>query len=115
MGDERKPWLWEKGFKEEVLRQSQEELEALRRIRPSVWRVLVKERNIIMATRLAWIASKRMDEGEEPNILGLVGAAHADEIRELLRRPVVIKESLQRLGIPFSPPALIRRVGISGD
>ncbi len=80
----------------------------------SVWRVLMEERNVLMAARLAWITSKRIDEGKKPNVLALVGAAHVRGIRELLKDPVTIRESLQALSLPYSPPTLIRRVGISG-
>jgi len=115
MGDERLPWLWEQGYKDEVIRSSQQMLEALQRAFPSIWRVLIKERNALMAARLAWIASKRIDEGEKPDILALTGAAHVEEIEELLKNPINIKENLRRLELPFSPPTLIRRVGIMGD
>jgi len=115
MGDRELPWLWERGHKDEVIRRSEKMLEVLRRAFPSVWRVLIKERNALMAARLAWIASKRMDEGEKPNILALTGAAHVEEIKELLRHPITIKENLKRLRLSFSPPTLIRRVGIMGD
>lgn len=115
MGDGGLPWLWERGYKDEVIRRSEERLEVLRRALPSVWRVLIRERNALMAARLAWIASKRMDEGEKPNVLALTGAAHVEEIKELLRHPINIKENLRRLRLPFSPPTLVRRVGIVGD
>lgn len=114
--DDQTPWLWEQGYKDEVIRRSQRNLEALRRNIPPVWRVLIKERNALMASRLAWIASKRIDEGEEkPNVLALVGAAHVGEIRELLEQPSTIRENLQRLSLTFSPPPLVRRVRITGD
>lgn len=115
IGDGELPWLWERGYKGEVIRRSEERLEALRRAFPSIWRVLIKERNALMAARLAWIASKRMDEGEKPNILALTGAAHVEEIKELLKNPINIKENLRRLELPLSLPTLIRRVGIRGD
>jgi len=115
MGDRELPWLWERGYKDEVIRSSQKRLEALRRAFPSVWRVLIKERNALMAARLAWIASKRMDERKKPNILALTGAAHVEEIKELLKNPINIKENLRGLRLPFSLPTLIRRVGIRGD
>ncbi len=116
LGDEQTPWLWERGFKDEVIRRSQRNLEVLRRRMPPIWRVLIKERNALMAARLAWITSKRIDEGqEEPNVLALVGAAHVKEIRELLKHPLAISENLQMLSLSFSPPALVRRVSIIGD
>ncbi len=114
--DDQLPWLWEKGFKNEVIRRSQRNLEVIRRTMPPIWRVLIKERNALMAARLGWITSKRIDEGEEePNILALVGAAHVEEIRELLKCPLAIRENLQGLSLSFSPPVVVRRVRITGD
>jgi hypothetical protein len=116
MRNEHLPWLWESGFKNEVIRRSQRNLEVLRRAMPPMWRVFIKERNALMAARLAWITSKRIDEGEEePNILALVGAAHVEEIRELLNCPLAIRENMQALSLSFSPPAVVRRVRITGD
>lgn len=107
--------LWERGFKEKVIDANQRRLELLRRRVPAVWRVLIDERNALMAARLAWIVSKSLDEGEKPKILAIVGAAHVDSIRELLANPLVIRENMRRLGLRFTPPTLIRRVKINGD
>jgi pheromone shutdown protein TraB len=109
------PRLWEKGFKEEATRQSIENLERLRIAAPNIYRVLIEERNAIMAARLAWIATKRMDEGEKPKILALVGAAHVQGIKRLLENPETIKESLQALSLPYSPPTLIRRISVRNN
>ncbi len=114
-GDNDIPWLWEKGFKEEATRRSMENLEKLRIIAPNLCRVLIEERNALMAARLAWIATKRMDEREEPNILALVGAAHVQGIKKLLENPETIKESLQALSLPCSPPTLIRRISVRNN
>lgn len=113
--DEKMPWLWERGWKEEVNQRSREGLELLRRAAPTVWRVLIEERNILMAARLAWIASKRMDKGEKLNVLALVGAAHVEGIQNLLRNPVSIRDGLRSLSLPYSPPFLVKRVGVGGD
>jgi len=107
--------LWERGYKERVLDANQRRLELLRRRAPAVWRVLIDERNALMAARLAWIVSKSLDEGRKPKILAVVGAAHVNGIRELLANPSAIKESMRRLGLTFKPPTLIRRVRINGD
>jgi len=107
--------LWERGFKEKVLDANQRRLELLRRRAPAVWRVLIDERNTLMATRLAWIISKSLDEGRKPKILAVVGAAHVDGIKELLANPLTIKENMHRLDLTFTPPTLIRRVKINGD
>jgi pheromone shutdown protein TraB len=114
-GDNDVPWLWEKGFKEEATRRSMDNLERLRTVAPNICRVLIEERNAIMAARLAWIATKRMDEGEKPNILALVGAAHVQGIKRLLENPKTIRESLQALSLPYSPPTLIRRISVRNN
>jgi len=111
-GDEGMPWLWERGLKDEVIRRSQEGLKALHSTFPTVWRVLIQERNALMAARLAWIASKGLDEGKKPKILALMGAAHVTDIRQLLRNPMSIRENLRKLRLPYTPPTLIRRIGV---
>jgi len=107
--------LWEEGFKDRVLNSYQRRLEVLRRRAPAVWRVLIDERNTIMAARLAWIASQNLREDKKPSILALVGAAHVEGIRDLLRNPVAVKGNLQMLSLTFTPPALVRRISVSGD
>jgi len=107
--------LWEQGFKEEVLNSHQKRLERLRRYAPQIWQVLINERNTLMAVRLAWIATEKLETEKHPNILALVGAAHVDGIRDLLEEPTAIKTNLQRLGLRFTPPTLIRRISVRGD
>jgi len=106
---------WERGFKDEVLNSYQERLANLRRHAPAIWRVLIDERDTLMAVRLAWIATEKLRESGDPSILALVGAAHVKGIKHLLRNPVVIKENLRRLGLSFTPPTLVRRISIRGD
>jgi len=81
----------------------------------SHWRVLIDERDTLMATRLAWIATESLQKEETPRILAMVGAAHVDGIRYLLRKPIAIKGNLRRLELSFTPPTLIRRIAINGD
>jgi pheromone shutdown protein TraB len=107
--------LWEKGYKDEVIDTYRRRLERLRERAPAVWRVLIDERNTIMAARLAWITSENLKEDKKPNILTFVGAAHVGGIKELLSSPVTIKENLQKLGIIFTPPTLIRRISVNAD
>ncbi len=106
-------WLWEQGFKEKVINNSKKELQALRRLLPSVYRVLIDERNALMAARLAWTISRRMEEENEPRILTFVGAAHVEGIQELLAKPSQIKEQLKKLNLSFSEPTLVRRVAVN--
>lgn len=107
--------LWEQGYKDEVLNSYQRRLEMLRVEAPQVWRVLIEERNALMAVRLAWIASEKLREDEEPKILALVGAAHVDGIKALLEEPIAIRENLRRLSLTFTPPTLIRRISVNAD
>jgi pheromone shutdown protein TraB len=107
--------LWEQGFKDEVIDTYRRRLERLRERAPAVWRVLIDERNTVMAARLAWITSEKLRENTKPNILTFVGAAHVEGIKELLSNPLAIKENLQRLGLTFTPPTLIRRISVNTD
>lgn len=110
--DEDPIWLWEKGFKDRVINNSKKEIEAGRRFFPSVWRVLIDERNALMAARLAWIASKNLNEGKNSKILTFVGAAHVEGIKDLLMNPLLIKDQLRKFNLSFTEPTLIRRVTI---
>ena len=107
--------LWEEGFKDEVLNSYQRRLQNLRRHEPAIWRVLIDERNTLMAVRLAWIASEKLREEEQPNILALVGAAHVAGIKDLLKQPITIQENLRRFSLTFTPPTLIRRISVNTD
>ncbi|MFQ6064009.1 MAG: TraB/GumN family protein [Candidatus Bathyarchaeia archaeon] len=107
--------MWEQGFKDEVLNSYGRRLERLRRRAPHVSRVLIDERNALMAVRLAWIASEKLREDEEPKVLALVGAAHVDGIKSLLKEPLDIKETLRRLNLNFTPPTLIRRISVNDN
>lgn len=78
----------------------------------SHWRVLLHERDTLMAARLAWLATKGLKNGVTPRVLALVGAAHVKGIRSMLRNPALIKENLSLFGLPFTPPKLIRRVAV---
>lgn len=80
-----------------------------------VWRVLINERDTLMAARLAWIATETLKIEKNPNILALVGAAHVKGISSLLKNPLEIKENLQGLNLEFTLPTLVRRIQISGD
>ena len=81
----------------------------------SSWRVLLHERDALMAARLAWITSSSLEKGESPRVLALVGAAHVKGMRAMLSDPAVLKKRLDRLELPFTPPVLMRRVMIAGD
>ncbi len=105
--------LWEKGYKEEVLNRHTRRLEVLRTKAPYVWQVLIDERNALMAARLAWIVTQKLSKDESVRVLTLTGAAHVDGIKELLSSPLQIGDELQRFGLRFTVPMLIRRVGVN--
>ena len=107
--------LWEQGFKDEVIDTYRRRLERLRERAPAVWRVLIDERNTVMAARLAWITSEKLREDKKPNVLTFVGAAHVEGIKEMLSNPLTIKGNLQKLGLTFTPPTLIRRISVNVD
>jgi len=52
---------------------------------PSIYKVLVEERNIIMANNLG----KLMENNKDKNIVAIVGAGHEKEMIELIKRPKI--------------------------
>ena len=81
----------------------------------SHWRVLLHERDALMAARLTWIATDSLKKGETPRVLSLVGAAHVRGIESMLSDPVALRSRLRRFELPFTPPMLMRRVMVMGD
>ena len=110
--DENSIRLWEEGHKDRVINESKKQIEAGRRLFPSVWRVLMDERNVLMAAKLAWIVSMNLKEGKNSKILTFVGAAHVEGIKSLLMKPLLMKEQLRKFNLRFTEPTLVRRVAI---
>jgi len=104
--------LWEMGYKEEVVDYSERQMEALRKFSPWIPRVLIDERNALMAARLAWVASKNLSQEKRSKILAFVGAAHVKGIEELLGSPIQIRERLRSFNLSFTEPTLVRRVAV---
>ena len=104
--------LWEMGFKDRVIQNSKRQIERNRKYRPTLWKVLIDERNLLMAARLACIASKNMSEKIKSKILTFVGAAHVEGIKKYLENPILIKNDLKRYGLKYTEPFLIRRVSV---
>jgi pheromone shutdown protein TraB len=104
--------LWENGYKQRVINKTKMQIEKSRRYYPSLWRVLIDERNTLMAARTAWVITSSLEKDENPKILVFVGAAHTDGIEYLLKDPIRIKENLEKYNILFSEPTLIRRISI---
>jgi pheromone shutdown protein TraB len=105
--------LWEQGYKEQVIEDSKRMIEYNRRISPSVWRVLIDERNAVMAARLSWIITTQLNEDTIPHVLALVGAAHVEGIQTLLKDPQLIRSNLRAFRLSFTEPTLIRRVAVT--
>jgi pheromone shutdown protein TraB len=80
---------------------------------PSVWRVLIDERNAMMAARLSWIITTQLNQDASPHVLALVGAAHVEGIQTLLKDPQLIRNTLRNFGLSFTEPTLIRRVAVT--
>ncbi|MEM4246546.1 MAG: hypothetical protein QW390_04545 [Candidatus Bathyarchaeia archaeon] len=107
------PWLWERGYKEEVLRRLGRRLGTLSPARSPIWRILIEERDALMAARLTDIASQKLEGKEGLNILALIGAAHVEGVYEHLKRPWQIPTILRRHSLPYSPPTLVRRIHVN--
>ncbi len=105
--------LWERGYKDEVLDRHSRRLEALRRKAPHIWRVLIDERNALMAARLAWIVTQKLNSCKDVKVLALTGAAHVDGIQRLLSAPSKIAGELQSAHLRFIAPTRIRRVCVN--
>lgn len=105
--------LWEQGYKEQVIEDSKRMIEYNRQISPSVWRVLIDERNAMMAARLSWIITTQLSEDTIPHVLALVGAAHVEGIQILLKDPQLIRSNLRAYQLSFTEPTLIRRVAVT--
>ncbi len=105
--------LWEKGYKDEVLHRHERRLKTLRLKAPHVWRVLIDERNALMAARLAWITTMRLKQSENAKVLALTGAAHVEGIKCLLSSPSQVRNELQKLSLTFTVPELVRRIGVN--
>lgn len=110
--DKNSIWLWEQGFKERVINHYKRKMETLQKQFPSIYRVLIDERNAVMAARLAWIVSDKLDGGKKPEVLAFLGAAHIEGIKDLLMKPYAIQRQLSKLNLSFTQPTLIRRVAV---
>lgn len=106
-------WLWENGYKNEVLERNARRLQILRSRAPHVWRVLIDERNALMAARIGWVVTQKLNKDEVVRCLAVTGAAHIEGVLELLSSPSRIQEELQRYQLRFTPPRLIRRVSVN--
>lgn len=101
--------LWEEGLKDEAMRLFDGDLRLMREAFPTLWRVLILERNALMACRLIYIVSQYLEKiPGDFKVLVLTGAAHVEGLRELMARPREAFQLLGRFSIAFSQPHLIR-------
>ena len=102
--------LWEEGLKDEAMHLFNGDLELMRKTFPTLWRVLILERNALMACRLVYLVSQYLNKGLKSfKIVVFIGAAHVEGIRMLLKRPQSAYQLLEQFSIAFSPPHIIRK------
>jgi len=103
--------LWEAGLKDEALHYLDFTTSAMREYFPSLYRVLIIERNLLMAGRLMEVESQLADP--QARLLVLMGMAHIEGVRELLREPERVSEGFDRYGLNYSSPIRIRRARVN--
>ena len=103
--------LWEAGMKDEALRYLDFTTRTMRKYFPSLYRVLIIERNLVMAARLMEVETQLADQ--QARVLVLMGMAHIDGVRELLREPEGVSEGFDRYGLNYSSPIRIRRARVN--
>jgi pheromone shutdown protein TraB len=106
--------LWEEGLKQEALDYFNGGTELMRRTFPTLWQVLIHERNLLMASRLIFITEEYINMGiVEPRILAIVGAAHVPGMRRLLVDPLGALRLMEQSNLQFTPPVRIHKVRVS--
>ena len=101
--------LWEEGIKDEAMKVFNGDVGLMRRTFPTLWKVLILERNIFMACSLIYLILHYLARGlQEFKILLLVGAAHVEGIQQLLKQPTKAFQALDSLGISFRKPYAIQ-------
>ena len=106
--------LWEAGRREEAMHLFDSNTRVMRRAFPSLWSVLIVQRNALMAARLIYIIEGYLEKGlKDFKILVVTGAAHVEGLREMLRNPELAFETMRRYGIRFTPPYRIKRLRVN--
>lgn len=103
--------FWEMGRKQEALEYLNLTTRAMHDYFPSLYRVLIEERNLVMAARLLEIGNQNHEQLGKT--LVLLGMAHASGIKELLEKPERIRQGFEGYGLNYSPPSRIRRVRVN--
>jgi pheromone shutdown protein TraB len=106
--------LWEAGQREEAMHIFDTNTEIMRRTFPTLWKVLIEQRNALMATRLYYIIKNYLDKGlKDFKILVVTGAAHVPGLKEMLQNPELALETMKKYGIKPTPPFRIKRLKVS--
>ena len=86
------------------------DVELMRKKFPTLWKVLILERNVFMTCSLTYLISHYLERKvKEFKILVFVGAVHVEGIKQLLTQPKKAFQALESLGIGFTKPYKIRR------
>lgn len=102
--------LWEEGLKDEAMKVFNGDVELMRKTFPTLWKVLILERNVFMACNLVFLTSHYLDKNlKEFKIVVFVGAVHVEGIKQLLKQPEKAFQALESLGISFTEPYKIKR------
>ncbi len=105
--------LWEAGRKEEAMHIFDTNTEIMKRTFPSLWTVLIDQRNALMALRLYHIINSYLDKGlKDFKILVVTGAAHVPGLKKMLRNPELAFKTLRGYGIRDTPPYRIKRIRV---
>ena len=97
--------LWEEGLTDEAMAVFQGDVGLMKEAFPTLWRVLIVERNVFMACSILSVVSHYLDSGlKEFTVVAVVGAAHVAGIQELLQHPTDALKALEGLGIGFRKP-----------
>jgi pheromone shutdown protein TraB len=102
--------LWEEGLKDEAMKVFKGDVELMRRNFPTLWKVLILDRNIFMACGLIYLISHYLEnDHQEFKITFMVGAAHVEGIKQLIKQPKKAFQALESLGISFRKPYSIKK------
>ena len=101
--------LWEEGLKDEAMKVFNGDVGLMRRNFPTLWKVLIFERNVFMTCGLIYLVLHYLESSlKEFKIICLVGAVHVEGIKQLLKQPKKAFQALEKLGICFRKPYAIK-------
>ena len=105
---------WEEGLRERAMHYFSGNLELMRETFPTLWRVLILERNVLMACRISYIVAQYLGKDiEEFKVPAIIGAAHVEGVAKLLKKPEEAFNLLKHYELKFSMPYRIRRIAVT--